>query len=90
MMEFDIRYAYAFNGEMDIWVDEREMELFLTPCDQSGDPDEKFRMIISKNLLTRMGIDWRQVAQKPEERESLFRVVADHQGLRIVAKGGAQ
>lgn len=86
-MEFKIRYAFPYDGEMGVWVDEREMEIFLVPCGNPGNPDEKFRLILSKNILALMGIDWRKLSQKDKDLENRLRVAIDHHGLRIYLQG---
>ena len=89
MMEFKIRYAFHYDGEMGVWVDEHEIELFLTPCDSSEDPDEKYRIIISTNMLTLMGVDWRSIALNSKNIQGRLRIAIDHHGMRIFVKGEA-
>jgi hypothetical protein len=78
-----IRDVFSFPVEMEVYVDQHEIEMYLTPVEGAGEPDD-YRLIIDRRILECMGVDPDTLLRKVLEDRGKIRVVLDGCGLRFV------
>ncbi len=82
-----IREVFSFPVGMEVYVDQHEIEMYLTPVEGTGEPDD-YRLIIDRRILECMGVDPDTLLREVLEDRGKIRVVLEGCGLRFVDSSG--